>query len=139
MLKPNTTVNEKGEPKVHTRLGHSPCHWSSALTRLHRCTEAMHLPLDVIGIIATHLIDQGLYHTCASLNVASSATRHETLKPLYRVFASWASDLMRKQSAHWTTRIKIQFSDDTVPKVTRQLLDKQFALITASEAAKFIE
>lgn len=53
----------------------------SVLTVNHTLTDAAHvaldveLPLDVIGIVAKHLIASDLDGTCASLNVAYRAVR----------------------------------------------------------------
>ena len=60
----------------------------------------MHLPLEIFGVIGKHLINQGSYGTCASLNVTSRAINEETIKTLYEVVVAWASKSQGNRSSH---------------------------------------
>lgn len=42
------------------------------------------LPLDVVGVIAKHLIDGNAYGTCAALNVISKGVEDETSPTLWK-------------------------------------------------------
>jgi hypothetical protein len=66
----------------------------------------MILPLDIIGVIAQHLVSADLHATCASLNVTSKLVQDETTATLWEcVVYRWNNgQSARKKSARkWKT------------------------------------
>jgi hypothetical protein len=66
----------------------------------------MLLPLDVIGVIAEHLVAQDLHRTCASLNITSKAVKEETTSILWRrVLYKWNNgpSSKKKSAVKWRT------------------------------------
>lgn len=62
---------------------------SSGITSAQKPTQDPRLPLDVLGVIAHHLIASDLFATCAALNTTCKAVKAETDRTLWRSFLAW--------------------------------------------------
>jgi hypothetical protein len=60
----------------------------------------MRLPLDVIGVIAEHLVESFMHGTCAALNATGRLVREQTLPVLYGTcvmgFQEWTPSLLSR-------------------------------------------
>lgn len=54
------------------------------------------LLLDVIALIAKHLVSSDLHSTCAKLNLTCRAVHEGITRVLYQLFATWALNLVAK-------------------------------------------
>jgi hypothetical protein len=92
------------------------------------------LPLDVIGIIATFLINDDAFGTCAALNVTCSAVEAETTPILWKTFVLWGAKQVR-------TLTESLWSSDEVENLMQEKkrLDDEWELIRESRGAQWIQ